>query len=145
MAKRKHRAARAAYPSDLTDAQWALIAPLIPPAEPGGRYREVDMHEIFNGIVYVLRSGCSWRMLPHDLPPWGTVHYYYRRFRRDGTLLNVHERLRAKPRAATPKPVRPSWSRQSVKTTKKGDPHAAMMAPRGSRAASATCWSIPWG
>src|ERR687883_90983 len=112
MAKRKLRAARAAYPSDLTDAQWALIAPLIPPAEPGGRARGVAMHEIFNGIVYVLRSGCSWRMLPHDLPPWGTVHYYYRRFRRDGTL----------------NPVRPSWSRQSVKTTKKGDPSAATMA-----------------
>src|SRR5436190_4366642 len=76
MAKRNStRAARAAYPSDLTDAQWALIAPLIPPAEPGGREREVDLHEIFNGILYVLRSGCSWRMLPHDLPPWGTVHY----------------------------------------------------------------------
>src|SRR5918911_1455916 len=123
MAKRKLiRAARAAYPSDLTDAQWALIAPLIPAAEPGGRARSVDLHEIFNGITYVLRSGCSWRMLPHDLPPWGTVHYYYRRFRRDGTLLNVHERLRAKVRrgaAATPNPVRPSWSRQSVKTTKK--------------------------
>jgi transposase len=86
MAKRNNRAARAAYPSDLTDAQWALIVPLIPPAKPGGRERGVDMHEIFNGIVYVLRSGCSWRMLPHDLPPWGTVHYYYRRFRRDGTL-----------------------------------------------------------
>jgi putative transposase len=83
MAKRKRRAA---YPSDLTDAQWALRAPLIPPAEPGGRDRAVDMHEIFNAIIYVLRSGCSWRMLPHDLPPWGTVHYYYRRFRRDGTL-----------------------------------------------------------
>jgi putative transposase len=67
MAKRKNRAARrAAYPSDLTDAQWALIAPLIPPAEPGGRYRAVDMLEIFNAILYVLRSGCSWRMLPHD-------------------------------------------------------------------------------
>ena len=65
------RAARAAYPSDLTDAQWAFIARLIPPAEPGGREREVDMHEIFNGILYVLRSGCSWRMLPHDLPPLG--------------------------------------------------------------------------
>ena len=77
MAKRNiTRAARAAYPSDLTDAQWALIARRIPPAEPGGRRREVDMHEIFNGILYVLRSGCSWRMLPHDLPPWGTVHYY---------------------------------------------------------------------
>ena len=70
MAKRNIRAARAAYPSDLTDAQWALIAPLIPPAEPGGRERAVDLHEIFNGILYVLRSGCSWRMLPQDLPPY---------------------------------------------------------------------------
>ena len=85
MATRSCRAARAAYPSDLTSAQWALIAPLIPPAESGGRDREVDMHEIFNGILYLLRSGCGWRMLPHDLPPWGTVHYYYRRFRQDGT------------------------------------------------------------
>src|SRR5437868_12857422 len=79
MAKRNiTRAARAAYPSDLTDAQWAFIARLIPPAEPGGREREVDMHEIFNGIIYLLRSGCSWRMLPHDLPPWGTLHDYLR-------------------------------------------------------------------
>src|SRR5690348_968172 len=56
------------------------------------------MHEIFNAILYALRSGCSWRMRPHDLPPWGTVHYYYRRFRRDGTWLNIHDRLRAKVR-----------------------------------------------
>ena len=124
MAKRRNRAARAAYPSDLTDAQWALLAPLIPPAEPGGREREVDMHEIFNGIIYVLRSGCSWRMLPHDLPPWGTVHYYYRRFRRDGTWLNVHDRLRTKVRrggpAATQSPVRPSWTVSRLRRQKKG-------------------------
>jgi putative transposase len=56
------------------------------------------MHEIFNGILYVLRSGCSWRMLPHDLPPWGTVHYYYRRFRQDGTLRKLHDHLRTKVR-----------------------------------------------
>src|SRR5689334_1221408 len=119
MAKRNIRAARAAYPSDLTDAQWALIAPLIPPAEPGGRYRAVDMHEIFNGIVYVLRSG--WRMLPHDLPPWGTVHYYYRRFRRDGTLLKVHDLLRTKVRIGVgrhPQPSAAILDSQSVKTTK---------------------------
>jgi putative transposase len=148
MAKRNNRAARAAYPSDLTDAQWALIAPLIPAAEPGGRARGVDMHEIVNGIVYVLRSGCSWRMLPHDLPPWGTVHYYYRRFRRDGTWLNVHERLRAKVRRAAgrrPEPSAAILDSQSVKTTKKGDPNAATMGSRKSTAASATCWSIPWG
>jgi putative transposase len=111
MAKRRVRAARAAYPSDLTDAQWALIAPLIPPAEPGGRDREVDLQEIFNGILYVLRSGCSWRMLPHDLPPWGTVHYYYyyyRRFRRDGTWLKVHNYLRTKVRMGVGRHPHPS-------------------------------------
>ena len=148
MAKRKIRAARAAYPSDLTDAQWALIAPLIPPAEPGGRERGVDMHEIFNGILYVLRSGCSWRMLPHDLPPWGTVHYYYRRFRRDGTWLKVHERLRSKVRRGAGRHPHPSAAildSQSVKTTKKGAPNAAMTRSRKSTAASATCWSIPSG
>ena len=149
MAKRKNRAApRAAYPRDLTDAQWALIAPLIPAAEPGGRYRAVDMHEIVNAIVYVLRSGCSWRMLPHDLPPWGTVHYYYRRFRRDGTWLHVHERLRTKVRRAVgrhPQPSAAILDSQSVKTTKKGGPNAATMGSRKSTAASVTCWWTPWG
>ena len=122
MATRSCRAARAAYPSDLTDAQWALMAPLIPPAESGGRDRQVDMHEIFNGILYVLRSGCSWRMLPHDLPPWGTVHYYYRRFRRDGTWLKVHDLLRTKVRRGVGRHQEPRAAildSQSVKTTKK--------------------------
>jgi putative transposase len=62
------------------------------------------MHEIFNGIIYLLRAGCSWRLLPHHLPPWGTVHYYYRRFRRDGTLLKVHEHLRTKVRKGGGRP-----------------------------------------
>src|SRR5919205_1415158 len=145
MAKRNSRAARAAYPSDLTDAQWALIAPLIPPAEPGGRARGVDMHEIFNGIVYVLRSGCSWRMLPHDLPPWGTVHYYYyRRFRQDGTLHKIHDHLRTKVRREAGRHPHPSAAildSQSVKTTKKGGPSGATMPSRKSTAASAPCWS----
>jgi putative transposase len=149
MAKRRLRAAHAAYPSDLTDAQWALLAPHIPPAEPGGRDREVDMHEIFNGIVYLLRSGCSWRMLPHDLPPWGTVHYYYyRRFRRDGTLLKVHDHLRTKVRMGAGRHPHPSAAildSQSVKTTKKGDLNAATMPLRKSMGANATCWSIPLG
>jgi len=131
MAKRKFRAARAVYPSDLTDAQWALIAPLLPPAEPGGRDREVDLREVLNGILYLLRSGCSWRMLPHDLPPWGTVHYYYRRFRLDGTWFKLHEHLRANVRVGAGRHPHPSAAildRQSVKTTKKGAPNAVTMA-----------------
>ncbi|GIX48881.1 MAG: transposase [Candidatus Tectimicrobiota bacterium] len=90
--------ARRAYPSDLTEAQWRRIAPLLPPARPGGRPQEVDRREIVNAILYLLRSGCSWRMLPHDLPPWGTVHYYFRQWRRDGTWERIRRALRL-PRA----------------------------------------------
>ncbi|GIX48430.1 MAG: hypothetical protein KatS3mg131_2641 [Candidatus Tectimicrobiota bacterium] len=85
---------RAPYPSDLSERQWRRIAPLLPPARPGGRPAEVDRREIVNAILYRLRSGCSWRMLPHDLPPWGTVHFYFRQWRRDGTWERVCRALR---------------------------------------------------
>ena len=121
---------RASYPSDLTDKQWAEVAPLIPAAEPGGRDREVDMREVLNGILYLVRGGVSWRMLPHDLPPWGTVHYYHRRFRLDGTWIKIHDALRGRVRVQVGRKVNPSaaiMDSQSVKTTKKGGPAAAMM------------------
>lgn len=70
---------RKAYKSDLTMEQWRLLEPLIPPEKPGGRHRTVDMSEVVNGIFYVLRTGCSWEMLPHDLPPYSTVYFYFRR------------------------------------------------------------------
>ena len=73
---------RKPYPSDLTDDQWEELAPLIPIAKAGGRPRTVDMREVINGTLYVLRSGCTWRMIPHDLPPWGTVWGYFRRWRK---------------------------------------------------------------
>ena len=114
---------RTPYPTDLTDAQWRLIEPYIPAEKWGGRTRSVDMREVFNGIQYVLRTGCAWRHLPHDLPPWGTVHYYYRRFRLDGTWLVVHERLREKVRHKAGRATEPSAAAvdaQSVKTTEKG-------------------------
>ena len=123
-------ATRAAYPSDLTDRQWAEIGPLIPAAEPGGRDREVNMREVLNGILYLVRGGVSWRMLPHDLPPWGTVHYYYRRFRLDGTWKQVHDTLRGRVRKQAGRKVNPSagiMDSQSVKTTKKGGLRAATM------------------
>ena len=67
---------RKAYPSDVTDAEWEIIESLLPTAQGVGRPREVDLREIINGIFYVVREGCSWRALPHDLPPWQTVYNY---------------------------------------------------------------------
>ena len=64
---------RKPYPSELSDAEWLILEPLIPPAKRGGRIRRVNMREIVNAIYYVLRSGCAWRMLPHDFPPWQTL------------------------------------------------------------------------
>ncbi len=95
------------YPSDLTDRQWSIIEPLIPAAQPGGRHRSVRMRRIIDGILYLSRTGCSWRMLPHEFPPWGTVHYYYRRFRLDGTWQNIHDKLREKYVATLAKSRRP--------------------------------------
>lgn len=114
---------RKPYPSDLTDAQWEELAPLIPPAKPGGHPRNVDMREVIDGILYVLRSGCTWRMMPHDLPPWSTAWGYFRRWRKDGTWERIHDALRPRVREAEGRESTPSAAiidSQSVKTTEKG-------------------------
>ena len=112
------------YPSDLTDAQWALIEPHIPPVRPGGRPRKTDMRDVVDAIFYILRTGCQWRYLPGDFPPKSTVWRYFDRWRRDGTLDPIHDLLRTKVRTAE-KPYHPRTSAsvdsQSVDTTSGGE------------------------
>src|SRR4051794_26882022 len=78
--------ARRLYDTDLTDAQWDILRPLLPPPTGAGRPRTTDLREALNAILYVLRSGCAWDLLPHDFPPAGTVYDYFSRWRRDGTI-----------------------------------------------------------
>jgi putative transposase len=116
---------RLSYPTDLTDKQWELLAPLIPPAKPGGHPRTTDIHEVLNAIFYVLRTGCQWKMLPHEFPPKGTVFDYYNGWRKDGTWEKIHDALRERVREAAGRDHSPSAAivdSQSVKTTEVGGP-----------------------
>jgi putative transposase len=111
------------YPSDLTNEQWKLIEPLLPPVKPGGRPRTTELREVINGILYLVRTGCSWRMLPHDFPPWPTVHDYYWKYRRDGIWDQIHESLHKRVRVQAGRQASPSAAiidSQSVKTASKG-------------------------
>jgi len=111
----------------LTDAQWRLLAPLLPAAAPTGRPRTHDLRTIINAMLYLGRNGCTWRALPHDLPPWPTVHYYFRKWRHDGTWERVLDTLRRRERVRQGREPVPSGvviDSQSVKTTEKGDPAA---------------------
>jgi transposase len=132
------------YPSDLTDEEWALVAPLIPPAKPGGNKRTVVVREVVNGLMYVLSSGCQWAALPKDLPPRSTVNEYFRRWRDDGTLDRLHHALYVTCRTQAgrePSPTAAIIDSQSVKSAEKGGARSirpAMTRARRSRARSAT-------
>src|SRR4051795_2637357 len=138
------------YPSDLTDEEWALVEPFIPPARRGGRKRTVDVREVLNGILHVLATGCQWRALPKDLPPRSTVHGYLTLWAWDGTLRRLHHAPFVQAREQAGEEASPTAAiidSRSVKGAEKGGPASTRRATtraRGSRARSGTSWSTRW-
>ncbi len=136
------------YPSDMIDAEWTLIEPMIPPARHGGRPRGVDVREVLNAVFYVLSTGCQWKALPKDLPPKSTAHYYFMLWDWDGTLERIHHALYVATREQAGREASPTAAiidSQSGKAAQKG---ALRLTRRGttqarrSRVASATSSSI---
>jgi len=111
------------YPSDLTDDEWALVRPLIPPGKTGGGKRRVIIREVVNGLMYVLSTGCQWRAIPKDLPPKSSVHDYFDLWTYDGTLERIHQALYQQCREQAQRKASPTAAiidSQSVKSAEKG-------------------------
>jgi transposase len=135
------------YPSDLTDQEWKLVEPLIPPAKRGGDKRTVNLREVVNGLMYVLSTGCQWRAIPKDLPPRSTVHGYFDLWDWDGTLDRIHHELYVRCREAVGREASPTAAvidSQSVKSAEKGGAaiRRGTTLARRSRARSVTSSSI---
>src|SRR5271155_3191197 len=123
------------YQSDLTDDEWRLVEPLIPPGKPGGGKRTVNLREVVNGLMYILSTGCQWRAIPKDLPPRSTLHDYFYLWDWDGTLGRVHHALYLECRERAGREASPTAAiidSQSVKSAEKGGitTHMAMMRAR---------------
>ena len=117
---------RTPYPTDLTDRQWRLMEPYGPRPKPGGRPAKYDRRDVVDAILYQARNGCTWRALPHDLPPYRIVFHYFRAWQADGTWDRIHDALRAKVRRAagkTPKPSAAIVDSQTVKGTEYSAPN----------------------
>ena len=142
--RRRYDRSHLRYPSDLTDAEWELVAGLIPPAKRGGNRRRVDVREVMNGIMYILSTGCQWRAVPKDLPAKSTLYDYLDLWSWDGTLDRIHHKLYEACREQDEREVSPTAAiidSQSVKSAEKGGPGSIRMATmraRRSRARSAT-------
>ena len=139
---------RLRYPSDLTNEEWALVEPLIPPAKRGGNRRTVNVRGVVDGLMYVLSTGCQWRAIPKDQPPRSTVYDYFDLWSCDGTLDRIHDALYVRCREEVSREASPTAAiidSQSVKSAEKGGPASirpATMRARRSRARSGTSLSI---
>ena len=135
------------YPSDLTDVEWAVIAPLIPPGKRGGDKRTVNLREVLNGLLYVLSTGCQWRAIPKDLPPRSTVHGYFDLWTWDGTITLIHQALYVLCRERVEREASPTAAiidSQSVRSAEKGGSltYPVTMRAKRSKARSGTFSSI---
>ena len=146
--RKVHKPRVGRYPSDVSDEEWAIIEPMIPPARTGGRKRQTDVREVFNAIRYVDRTGCQWRQLPKDFPPHTTVYNYFWEWTRYGVLDRIHQTLMERCREDCGRESDPTAAiidTQVAKATEKGGApliQSAMMPARKSRASSATPSSI---